>query len=543
MDQYIQIIFYHFILSDSVLALKMKPDFFDKADKIKICFKLAQEYVLKYHTAPSTAQMKELIHINDMSEQVDDNDVDIIYAQAPKVKEFTQEWLYDNATAWAQWKNFLLSIRNMNSYIKLNQENVSVENVKEIMEHAKALFNQNCIIEFAEDSGHGSDFWDAKNHKRIKMARYSTGYPFLDLCMDGGYFAGSLIALVGAPKIGKSLWLQNLCAESVKHGENNAYITLELAEEIVNTRIGANLFNIKSSEYHLIAEDDEKMKEVMQGFKRSCIVPPGALIIKQFPTSAASVVDLEAFLLEKESELSTEGRPFHFKNVFVDYINIMRNYRNPNTENTYMKIKQIAEDLRAMAIKHNWTIITATQTNRAQFDTNDINGSNVSESTALIATVDLMFGIIASPEMRNNNKYVLKCMYDRVARKDGYKKDFTLAVDYLRITEDLNEPYRDSEVYVPSNGRINTNEYKPQYNKGGYKEPPAQQPLGSPMQIKPNTGFEAPAVIQTPPQKKQPTATGMSLGIPLDASPTMPPPNPLIRNAVNITGNGLFDKN
>lgn len=535
MDQYIQIIFYHFILSDTELALKMKSDFFD-ADRLKICFKLAQEYVLKYHTAPSAVQLKELIHINDMSEQVGDDIVDVIYSSEEKVREFTQEWLYDNATAWAQWKNFLLSIRNMNSYIKLNQESVSVENVKEIMEHAKSLFNQNCIIEFAEDNGHGSDFWDAKNHKRVKMARYSTGYPFLDLCMDGGYFTGSLITFVGAPKIGKSLWLQNLCAESVKHGENNAYITLELAEEIVNTRIGANLFNIKSSEYHLVANDDEKMKEVMQGFKRSCIVPPGALIVKQFPTSAASVIDLEAFLLEKEAELSVEGKPFHFKNVFVDYINIMRNYRNPNTENTYMKIKQIAEDLRAMAIKHNWTIITATQTNRAQFDTNDINGSNVSESTALIATVDLMFGIIASPEMRNNNKYVLKCMYDRVARKDGYKKDFTLSVDYLRITEDLNEPYRDSEVYVPSNGRINTNEYKHQYS-GNYREP-QQQTASAPMgQIRPNTNFETPA-----PQKKQPTASGMTVGIPLDAAPTIPPPNPLLRNTVNITGNGLFDK-
>jgi hypothetical protein len=535
MDQYIQIIFYHFILSDTELALKMKPDFFD-ADRLRICFKLAQEYVLKYHTAPSAVQLKELIHITDMTDQVGDDIVDIIYSSEEKVREFTQEWLYDNATAWAQWKNFLLSIRNMNSYIKLNQESVSVENVKEIMEHAKSLFNQNCIIEFSEDGGHGSDFWDAKNHKRVKMARYSTGYPFLDLCMDGGYFTGSLITFVGAPKIGKSLWLQNLCAESVKHGENNAYITLELAEEIVNTRIGANLFNIKSSEYHLVANDDEKMKEVMQGFKRSCIVPPGALIVKQFPTSAASVIDLEAFLLEKESELSVEGKPFHFKNVFVDYINIMRNYRNPNTENTYMKIKQIAEDLRAMAIKHNWTIITATQTNRAQFDTNDINGSNVSESTALIATVDLMFGIIASPEMRNNNKYVLKCMYDRVARKDGYKKDFTLSVDYLRITEDPNEPYRDSEVYVPSNGRINTTHYNSNYREPQQPQPQSQASI-SMGQIRPNTSFETSA-----PQKKQPTASGISVGIPLDAAPTIPPPNPLLRNAVNITGNGLFDK-
>lgn len=531
MNPDLECIFYHYILTDTELTAKTKPECFSVVTA-RYCFELAKDYVLKYHIAPSFQQMQELINLNNLGDKVPEHLLATLYGFTKRVSEYTIEWLHDNATAWVQWMNFLKSVNNMNAYLKLNQENIGADNAKEIMEHAKSMFNQECIIEFNEDNGHGSDFWDAKNHKRIKMARYSTGYPFLDLCMDGGYFSGSLVTFVGAPKIGKSLWLQNLCAESVKHGENNAYITLELAEEIVNTRIGANLFNIKSSEYHLVANDDEKMKDIIQNFRRSCLVPPGALIVKQFPTSAASVIDLEGFLLEKEMELSTEGHPFHFKNIFVDYINIMRNYRNPNTENTYMKIKQIAEDLRAMAIKHNWTVITATQTNRAQFDTNDINGSNVSESTALIATVDLMFGIIASPEMRNNNKYILKCMYDRVARKDGYKKDFTLSVDYLRITEDLTEPYRDSEVHVPTAGRINAPDYKQQYAQ------PVTSPAINGGYIQPNTGFDTTVKLRT-----SNTAMSMNTGsIPLDAAPTVPPPNPLLRNTVNITGTGLFDK-
>jgi hypothetical protein len=32
----------------------------------------------------------------------------------------------------------------------------------------------------------------------------------------------------------------------------------------------------------------------------------------------------------------------------------MKNWRNPNTENSYSKIKQLAEDLRAMATRNNW---------------------------------------------------------------------------------------------------------------------------------------------------------------------------------------------
>ena len=48
--------------------------------------------------------------------------------------------------------------------------------------------------------------------------------------------------------------------------------------------------------------------------------------------------------------------------MIIDYINIMKNWRNPNSENTYMKIKQIAEDLRAAAQRNDWSIVTATQT-------------------------------------------------------------------------------------------------------------------------------------------------------------------------------------
>ena len=256
------------------------------------------------------------------------------------------------------------------------------------------------------------------------------------------------------------------------------------------------------------------------------MVPPCALIVKQFPTSAASVIDLEAFLLQKEAELSTEGKPFKFKNIFVDYINIMKNYRNPNTENTYMKIKQIAEDLRAMAIKHDWAVITATQTNRQQFDTNDINGANVSESSALIATVDLMFGIIASPEMRIKDKYILKCMYDRVARKDGYKKDYSLSSEYLRITEDPNEAYQDSEVYIPTIGKVNP-------SRTEHHEPAESKERNSfSGQIGPNTNFE----------KNTKPIMQMSNSVPLDAPITKTPPASMVRSAVNITANGLFDK-
>ena len=96
------------------------------------------------------------------------------------------------------------------------------------------------------------------------------------------------------------------------------------------------------------------------------IIPSGRLFVKEVPTSATSVPDLEAYLIQLEKLKGVK-----LKVVIVDYINILANYRNPNTENTYMKIKQIAEDLRAMGTRNEWLIITATQLGKQGWDNTD----------------------------------------------------------------------------------------------------------------------------------------------------------------------------
>ena len=520
MNQYIQTVFYHFLLSDPGLTLKIEPDFFD-AQNLQICFQYAKEYVIKYHQAPSANQLKELLRLDNKSEIVSDDIVDILYSSQKSVNDYSYDWLYDNSTSWAQWKNFLNSLRQTLAYVKLNQDNVSVENVKEIMEHAKGAFNKSCIIEFEDDGKGGSDFWDAASHKQTKLIRSSTGYPFIDMCLKGGYFPGCLVCFVGAPKIGKSLWLQNLCAASIKKGENNAYISLELPEEMIHSRIGSNMFSVPSMDYENVTADQAAFKEKMTAFKKSCIIPPGNLIVKSFPTSTMSVLDLEAWLLSKEEELSTEGKPFKFKNVFVDYINIMRNYRNPNSENTYMKIKQLAEDLKAIGLKHDWAIITATQTTRSQYDTSDMTGAQVAESSGLNATVDAMFGIIADSLMKARGEYFLKCLYDRVAPEDNKRKKYLNDKTYLRITEDLSSPIEDLSGLEPG-GSQNFQRYAKNGQQGNtYHYGPSQQTQSSSPQV---TSTPMLSDSLEPAGKTVAPNTGMNFGT----------------NPIGVTGAGLF---
>lgn len=103
-----------------------------------------------------------------------------------------------------------------------------------------------------------------------------------------------------------------------------------------------------------------------------------------------------------------------------------------------MKIKQIAEDMRAMAMRNGWCIVTASQFNRGAFDTNDVRLEQIAESAALIHTVDGLFGIIQDPMMYMNSEYLLKTLANREEGYKNSKKRFMISYEYMRITEDEN---------------------------------------------------------------------------------------------------------
>ena len=286
---------------------------------------------------------------------------------------------------------------------------------------------------------------------------------------------------MGSPKVGKSMWLCNLCAKSVLNGEDTCYITLELAYQKVSHRIGANIFNIPIDQYKSAASDPNYIRSKMKEYMKTTMVKPGRFIIEEFPTSSATVYDLEAFLLKKEEELSTPDKPFKFKNIFIDYINIMKDAKNPNSENMYLKIKSICEDVRAMAQRNLWCVVSVTQTNRGAYDASDITMANVSESGGLIATVDSLFGIIQTPVMRVSNTYYLKGVAIRDAGHMGDKKKFDFNGSYLRIEENMTEDILREDMSIP--GGYSSNNTNTKSNNQPYNNTPQTQQTFIPPQL------------------------------------------------------------
>jgi len=433
-------IFFHYILSNQQYLGVTRPEFFTNM-AVKEIFEIAKDHTQRYKEPPSKEQMVQLIQIKGLGEKYNDDIIQGLYNTKQLLSEYGSEWLENNIGPWIKVRNLDNVIRKAIAYMKTTD--VNVENASEVVEKIRHMLSSETVIDFSFDLGR--NFFDALSHLQTRLARSSSGYDYIDLCTKGGYWNGCLIVLFGMPKAGKSMWLCNLAAKSVISGNNTAYITLELQEEIVMMRIGANLLNVTLDDYEEFTKDQPLLKQKLSHLRERSLIKMGELHVKEFGSSTASANDIEAYLNKTQEILG-----YKFKNVFIDYLNIMKNWRNPNSENTYLKIKQISEDIRAIGQKNGWSIISVTQTNRSGWEANDLGITSIAESAGLLHTVDILFGIVTNAEMKASGEYFLKCLANRVAGLENTRKRYTMDWKYARIEEDRNSPIQDMDFFINS---------------------------------------------------------------------------------------------
>ncbi len=416
--------FFRFSLEKPKYLQAIRSGFYS-SEEIDVLSNLSLKFYTKFNETPSKDQLKLLVkNAKGAADKISDNIVNLIFEV--DLDQYDEEWLTSTAESWIKWRNFDTTLIDTIEFIKTT--NVTPENTDHIISKVKTLINERNNLTFNSDLG--LDFFDVDSHDQKATEKVSTGYNFLDRVLEGGYDkGGNLVVYAGEQNIGKSIFLANDAAQFVKMGTNTAVITAEMAAHKFVKRIGSNLLGININEYGDKSKNKDYIKRKLQTVG-SGFTPPGSLFIKQFPTSQATVLDIEAYLSQIEEE-----KGIKLGAVVIDYINILQNYRNPNSENTYLKIKQIAEDLRAMGIRNNWLIVTATQITRSGYNASDITMLDIAESAGLSHTADVMLGIIQDDIMKASNEYRLKILKIRDGEGKGTKCKIDINYSYMRLIE------------------------------------------------------------------------------------------------------------
>jgi replicative DNA helicase len=391
-------------------------------EEIGVLLTIDKQFHERFNQVPSRDQLKLIAKQEKFVDRITEKIIDIVFDEP--ISSYDPDWIKETSESWILWKSLDQSLIDTLEYVKTVK--VTPDNVKDVVNKVKNLINERNSITFNQTLG--KNFFESDNHIPELNSKITTGHNWIDH-FTGGYRTKSLVVYAGEQNIGKSVWLANDAVNYVKAGYDVAVISAEMAEIDFIHRIGSNMLNVKISEYEKMSKTPNFISSRLSNL-RNGVIPPGNLFVKEFPTSQATVPEIEGLLKEIET---TQG--IKLKVIIIDYINILSNYRNPNTENTYMKIKQIAEDLRAMAVRNEWIVITATQINRGGYDSTELNMGHIAESAGLSHTADIIYGIIQDSTMLMNREYFLKLLKVRNGTGKNSRCLYRVDYDYMRLLE------------------------------------------------------------------------------------------------------------
>ena len=421
-----------------VLPFIKKEYFEDRTDQI--LFDITHKYFVKYSAVPTVEALT--IEVGKITSISDDQFKQITQTLESFDKEVTElDWLMDTTEKWCQDRAIYLALMESIKIADGSDEKKDTGAIPSILSDALAVSFDNHI---------GHDYIDDYEERYESYHRVETKVPF-DLDFFNKITKGGLpnktlnIALAGTG-VGKSLFMCHVASSVLLQGRNVLYITMEMAEEKIAERIDANLLNV---DIQTLAQ----LPKVMFENKITALSKKtqGKLIVKEYPTASAHAGHFRALL--NDLALKKAFRP---EVIFIDYLNICTSQRFRNASvNSYTMVKSIAEELRGLAVEFNVPLVSATQTTRSGYGSSDVDLTDTSESFGLPATADLMFALISTEELEEQNQIMVKQLKNRYY-DPTLNKRFVVGIDRAKMR--LYNVEQEAQNNIMDSGQIKLNE-------------------------------------------------------------------------------------
>lgn len=328
--------------------------------------------------------------------------------------EHNLKWLIKETEDYFQEQSITFAIRNSIDIIDDKAKRGSI--IK--------LIKDASMVSFDTSIGHNylTDF-----HERFKKAEDADNGIEFDIdsfnkCFNGKMPRKSLNVFSAGTNVGKSLVMSHMAASNLRSGYNVLYVTLELSDIQVAKRIDANLLDIsmseveKGTEEFLIARMKQKLRNVH-----------GNLIIRNYTMGSASINDIR-FLLE---ELKNK-KDFIPDVVYLDYLNLLRPIEKLRDSALYERIGQVAMETRALAVDYNVALVTATQVNRAGYNSMNIELEHTSQSVDINSHSDWICAIARNEQLDDMNQILFKQLKTRSTDLTGHKK-FVVGIERSKM--------------------------------------------------------------------------------------------------------------
>ena len=398
-----------------VLPFIKKEYFQDYTEQV--LFDVINKYFVKYSAVATVEALT--IEVGKISTLNDEQFKQITQTLSSFDEEITElQWLLDTTEKWCQERAIYLALMESIKIADGSDEKKAPDSIPSILSEALSVSFDNHI---------GHDYIDDYEERYDSYHRVESKVPFdiefFNKITKGGLPSKTLNIALAGTGVGKSLFMCHVASSVLLQGRNVLYITMEMAEERIAERVDANLLNVDIQQ---LAQLPKMMFEnkITNLSKKT----QGKLIVKEYPTASAHAGHFRALL--NDLALKKNFRP---EIIFIDYLNICTSQRFRGASvNSYTMVKSIAEELRGLAVEFNVPIVSATQTTRAGYGSSDVDLTDTSESFGLPATADLMFALISTEELEQQNQIMVKQLKNRYY-DPTLNKRFVVGIDRSKM--------------------------------------------------------------------------------------------------------------
>lgn len=405
LDEYENIIIYKSLTDSGYLATIadiIKPDYF-KNRAIASIFNIIKDFTEKRNKIPTVTEIKTYLTTDEQKAEFKSlvssfNSID---------KNLDRDELYENTERFLKEKavyHTMLSVAEDVSKGKVDTSDVLQK------------FEASCNISLITDLGLDvyGDIDAIIEDLNTEQRHIPSKWEWLDYNLDGGFLeqGKALYVFAGETNIGKSIFLGNIAHNIASQGKNVLLVTLEMSELLYARRICTNAAKIPMKELKF---NSPVLREVMKKEQ-------GKIFIKEFPPSTITPNQLKAFV----KKFSDKG--IKLDAIVLDYLNLLHSTVG---NNSYERIKNVTEQVRAMSYTFNCPVVSATQLNRQGFDQDNPDLATISESIGLAATADVIISIYQNDEDRELNIIRLGMMKNRYGARGMTQ---AMRIDYSTLS-------------------------------------------------------------------------------------------------------------
>ena len=410
LDFYEQVVIYKSLIDEQFLGLvidHMKPEYFNDKNIRKV-FSIIKNFYVKNHALPSVTEIKSYLINDDLKESFKD-----------VVKNFANiDRDFNNKELLSSTERFIKERSIYNTMLSVAED---VSSGKVDTSYILDAFEKSCNVDLKSEIGLDllKDIDTVIEDLRRDEPVISTKWDWLDDKLDGGFLENgrSLYVFAGETNVGKSIFLGNIATNIANQGKTVLLVSLEMSEMMYARRLSSSISKIPMRDLRM---DCASLKVQIEEHSKDN--PKSKIIIKEFPPSTITPQNLQGYI----RELTNKG--INIDAIVLDYLNLLKSHEG---NNSYEKIKNVTEDIRALSYVFECPIISATQLNRSGYDEENPGLDTISESIGMAATADCIFSIYQDDEDKELGVVKMGMMKNRFGANFGTT---AMRVDYNTLT-------------------------------------------------------------------------------------------------------------